>query len=323
MNSKQRKALILGSEGQDGYFLRKLLLHENYSLCCTVKNSERLTQFESSDDLKFEVLNISNTKDFIRIVQDFQPDEIYNLAGMSSVSNSFKFPDLCMESNYLAVKRILDFLRDTNSKSKFYQSSSSEIFGNLIARASENTDYNPVSPYGEAKSMAHQLCIQYRLEFGLNVSTGILFNHESERRSRNFVSRKITSSVAAIKRGEISSFTLGNILISRDWGYAPDYVRAMHLILQAAAPADYVVATGVSRTLGDFIVTALRLAELDGNIEDYVIMDNDLKRETDLITSVGDATKIYDELGWVPKTKFEKMVEIMIATDLLNLDAEK
>ena len=322
MISKQRKALILGSEGQDGYFLKRLLLRENYSLCCTVKNAEKKALFKSSDGLKIEVLNISDTESFTRIFQDFQPDEIYNLAGMSSVGSSFKYPDLCMESNFNSVERMLNFLRDTGSKSKFYQSSSSEIFGNLMTSANENSDLNPISPYGKAKSMAHQLCIKYRLEFGLNVSTGILFNHESERRSKTFVSRKITSSVAAIKRGEISNFSLGNILISRDWGYAPDYVRAMHLILQSA-PADYVVATGVSRTLEDFIITALRVAGLNGKIEDYVKMDNALKRETDLFTSVGDATKIRDELGWFAETKFEKMIEIMVANDLLNMDDER
>jgi GDPmannose 4,6-dehydratase len=322
MTARPKKALILGCEGQDGYFLKRLLLSKEYIICGTVKNSHRKTLSESLPGLNIEVLDIADTSKFVKIFEEFQPDEVYNLAGMSSVGKSFLLPDLCMETNYLSVQRILMYLRNKNSAVKFYQSSSSEIFGNRTSSADENASLNPISPYGVSKSLTHELCKKLREEFGLYVSTGILFNHESEIRSTDFVSRKITMSVAAIKKGEISKFTLGNISISRDWGYARDYVRAMHMILEAPIPGDFVVATGVSHTLEEFIVTALRIAGLGTKFHDYVQLDEDLMRSSDLLASVGNASKISRELGWHPEVSFERMIEIMYNHDFVTSGPE-
>lgn len=311
-----KKALILGAEGQDGVFLRDRLLSQGYNVKGTVRNLSRITENFGNDELNFSILDIKQTADFVEIVNCYQPDEIYNLAGMSSVSASFKNPDLCIETNYHAVERILQSLTEMKYSKKFYQASSSEMFGSFNGVANENTDFAPISPYGHAKALAHKSCLRFRKEFGLKTYCGILFNHESEYRPKSYVSRKITSSLVAIAKGSIDKFTLGNMQISRDWGYAGDYAAAMQLIVQNFTEPVFVVATGQSRTLQEFIRTGLDILKMEGDVTDYVSVSPDLYRPDDLRMSTGDPTRIKRLLGWLPEVSFGEMVKRMIAVDL-------
>jgi GDPmannose 4,6-dehydratase len=311
-----KKALILGAEGQDGVFLHNHLLSQGYEVKGTVKDLTRIPKNIRADKLDFLTLDIIKTADFIEIVKGYQPDEIYNLAGISSVSASFRNPDLCLETNYHAVERMLQSLVNMKYSKKFYQASSSEMFGSFDGIANESTDFSPVSPYGRAKSLAHKSCLRFRKEFGVETYCGILFNHESEFRPKSYVSRKITSSLVEIHKGAIDKFALGNIFISRDWGYAGDYAAAMHMITQCLSEHVFVVATGHSRTLQEFIRYGLDILKMGGDTMDYVSIDPALYRPEDLRRSAGDPTKIREMLGWLPQVSFGEMVERMIAVDL-------
>lgn len=313
MVERPRKALILGAEGQDGNFLSKLLQGQNYQILRTVKSKER-----SATHVNCQTLDIRDTSRFSALVSDFAPDEIYNLAGISSVSASFKDPALCMQTNSLAVKGILEVIRNSAPNVKFYHSSSSEMFGNLTEPADETTMLNPLSPYGEAKAQAHLDCGLYRTNYGIQVYTGILFNHESEFRPRSFVTRKITSGLVEILCKNRKQIELGDVSIVRDWGYASDHVAAMHRMISVGAPGDYIVGTGISHTLEDFIRVALNSLDLPAQVHDYVSFDPSLVRVSELKSSYANPNKMKLELGWRPQFSFQQMVEKMIHFDLKN-----
>jgi GDPmannose 4,6-dehydratase len=247
------------------------------------------------------------------------PNEIYNLGALSFVGLSFKQPELTANVTGLGTLRLLEAIKQAGGEKdvRIYQASSSEMFGRVVETPqTELTRFHPRSPYGVAKVFAHYICINYREAYGMHVSSGILFNHEGEHRGHEFVTRKITSNVAKIKAGKISKFMLGELTPKRDWGYAGDYVEAMWLMLQQANPDDYVIATGESHTVKEFLSLALDYAGLGGSIEDYVSFDPDLKRPSEVDLLIGDSTKAREVLGWQPKVNFEQLVKLMIDNDL-------
>jgi GDPmannose 4,6-dehydratase len=253
------------------------------------------------------------------IVDTVSPNEIYNLGALSFVGLSFKQPELTANVTGLGTLRLLEAIKQAGGEKdvRIYQASSSEMFGRVVETPqTELTRFHPRSPYGVAKVFAHYICVNYREAYGMHVSSGILFNHEGEHRGHEFVTRKITSNVAKIKAGKISKFTLGELTPKRDWGYAGDYVEAMWLMLQQANPDDYVIATGESHTVKEFLSLALDYAGLGGSIEDYVSFDPDLKRPSEVDLLIGDSTKARKVLGWQPKVNFEQLVKLMIDNDL-------
>ena len=253
------------------------------------------------------------------IVDMVSPNEIYNLGALSFVGLSFKQPELTANVTGLGTLRLLEAIKQAGGEKdvRIYQASSSEMFGRVVETPqTELTRFHPRSPYGVAKVFAHYICINYREAYGMHVSSGILFNHEGEHRGHEFVTRKITSNVAKIKAGKISKFMLGELTPKRDWGYAGDYVEAMWLMLQQANPDDYVIATGESHTVKEFLSLALDYAGLGGSIEDYVSFDPDLKRPSEVDLLIGDSTKAREVLGWQPKVNFEQLVKLMIDNDL-------
>ena len=254
-----------------------------------------------------------------RIVSSVQPQEIYNLGAISFVGLSFTQPEMTAEITGLGVLRLLEAVRQTGmeKETKIYQASSSEMFGKVRAvPQNELTPFYPRSPYGVAKTFAHYTCVNYREAYEMFIASGILFNHEGEFRGYEFVTRKITSNIAKIKLGVQERFSLGNLSPQRDWGYAGDYVEAMWMMLQHETPNDYVVATGETHSVHDFVVKALETAGLTGDVEKYVDFDKQMIRPSEVDLLVGDASKIRSELGWRPTTSFNKLIEIMIENDL-------
>jgi GDPmannose 4,6-dehydratase len=254
----------------------------------------------------------------IQILSEIRPDEIYNLGAISFVGLSFKQPELTANVTGLGPLRLLEAMRKVGlTETRFYQASSSEMFGKVQAiPQNETTAFYPRSPYGVAKTFAHYTCINYREAYGLHVSSGILFNHEGEYRGHEFVTRKISSSVAKIKLGKISSFTLGDLNPKRDWGYAGDYVEAMWRMTQQNHGGDFVIATGVTHTVREFLLLALESAGLETDIEKYVQFDQSMIRPTEVDLLIGDSTKAQTELDWKSRVSFEELVDIMVQNDL-------
>ena len=315
-------ALITGITGQDGNHLAKLLLEKGYYVHGMIngqRNAGEEAFAERYPEVKLLKGDLTDFSSLQRIVSSVQPQEIYNLGAISFVGLSFTQPEMTADITGLGVLRLLEAVRQTGMEkvAKIYQASSSEMFGKVRAvPQNELTPFYPRSPYGVAKTFAHYTCVNYREAYEMFIASGILFNHEGEYRGYEFVTRKITSNIAKIKLGIQERFSLGSLSPQRDWGYAGDYVEAMWMMLQHETPSDYVVATGKTQSVHDFVVKALETAGLTGDVEKYVDFDKQMIRPSEVDQLVGDASKIRSELGWRPTTSFNKLIEIMIENDL-------
>lgn len=313
-----KRAVITGITGQDGSYLAELLLEKGYEVFGLVRRSSTVN-FERIGHLQDQIELISgdllDQKSLVSALQAARPQEVYNLGAQSFVPVSWEQPMLTGEVTGLGVTRILEAIRVCDENIRFYQASTSELFGKAQETPqNEQTAFYPRSPYGVSKLYAHWITINYRESYGLFACTGILFNHESPRRGREFVTRKITHGVARIKCGLDSELRLGNLDARRDWGHASDFVRAMWMMLQQDEPDDYVIATGASRTIGEFCEVAFAHAGLDWR--QYVVVDEHFLRPAEVHTLLGDATKAREKLGWEPEVGFEEMVQQMVDSDL-------
>lgn len=317
MNKK--KALITGITGQDGAYLAKLLLSKDYEVFGTYRrlstpNFWRLQYLGIFDDVILLPCDLIDSSSILETIKQVEPDEVYNLAAQSFVGTSFEQPLASAQISGMGVVRLLEVVRTIVPEAKFYQASTSELYGiNEYDKQNEVTPFEPSSPYSAAKLYAHHMIKIYREGYNLFACNGILFNHESPLRGLEFVTRKITNSLAKIKLGLIDKIELGNIESSRDWGYAPEYVEAMWLILQQDEPDDYVVSTGETHTVKDFIINAFSV--LDIRWEDYVVQDSKFYRPLDVNRLKGDSEKARKKFNWTPKIKFEKLVQIMVEKD--------
>ena len=314
----KKRALITGITGQDGSYLAELLLEKDYEVFGLVRRSSTVN-FERIGHLQDKIELISgdllDQKSLVSALQTARPQEVYNLGAQSFVPVSWDQPMLTGEVTGLGVTRLLEAIRTCDENIRFYQASTSELFGKAQETPqNEQTAFYPRSPYGVSKLYAHWITINYRESYGLFACTGILFNHESPRRGREFVTRKITHGVARIKCGLDQELRLGNLDSRRDWGYASDFVRAMWMMLQQDEPDDYVIATGTSRTIGEFCEAAFAHAGLDWR--QYVVVDERFLRPAEVYTLLGDATKAREKLGWEPEVGFEEMVRQMVDCDL-------
>jgi GDPmannose 4,6-dehydratase len=318
-----KKALITGITGQDGHHLTELLLGKGYEVHGLIngQRNSRLDQFSSRfPEAKLTSGDLTDFSSLLQVVDAVSPDEVYNLGAISFVGLSFKQPELTANVTGLGALRLLEAIRKAGLEKscRFYQASSSEMFGKVRETPqNELTPFHPRSPYGVAKTFAHYTTMNYRESYGMHASTGILFNHEGEYRGHEFVTRKITSHVAKIKLGKIERFSLGDLSPKRDWGYAKEYVEAMWLMLQREVPDDYVIATGVTHTVREFVEEALRAAGLNGAIEEYVDFDENMIRPAEVDLLIGDASKAREILGWEPKTDFNQLISIMLENDLI------
>ncbi len=319
-----KKALITGITGQDGSYLADLLLAKNYQVFglerrSSTKNRTNIHHIE--DKINFISGDLTDQHSLTRAVAAAQPDEIYNLASQSFVKESWEQPEYTGNVTGLGALRMLEAIRQINPKIKYYQASSSEMFGRAVeVPQTEKTPFYPRSPYGVAKLYAHWITVNYRESYDIFACSGILFNHESERRGLEFVTRKITNGVARIKLGLQDKLLLGNLDAKRDWGYAPEYVEAMWLMLQQAKADDFVIATGEAHSIKEFVEEAFGLVELDW--QRYVKIDERFKRQAEVDLLVGDITKAKEKLGWQPKTKFKELVKIMVDNDLKRVKKE-
>jgi GDPmannose 4,6-dehydratase len=317
-----KKALITGITGQDGHHLTELLLSKNYEVHGLVngQRNSRLDEFIFRfPEAKLLSGDLTDFSSLLQAVDSVEPDEVYNLGAISFVGLSFKQPELTANITGLGTLRLLEAIRKAGLQEtcRFYQASSSEMFGKVRETPqTELTPFHPRSPYGVAKTFAHYTTMNYRESYGMHASTGILFNHEGEYRGHEFVTRKITSHVAKIKLGRIKRFSLGDLSPKRDWGYAKEYVEAMWLMLQLEKPDDYVIATGETHTVREFVEEALLAAELSGTVEDYVDFDQSMIRPAEVDLLIGDASKAHNCLGWKPKVDFKKLVALMVKADL-------
>ena len=317
-----RRALITGITGQDGRYLAELLLGEGYAVHGMVRGQRNpnVEGFAKAlPDVQLVQADLLDSTSIRKALAGTAPDEVYNLAAISFVQYSFDHPMLTTEVTGLGALRILEAIRDLGAtKTRFYQASSSEMFG-LVRESpqSERTAFHPRSPYGSAKAFAHHTTVNYRESYGLYAVGGILFNHESPHRGLEFVTRKISHHAAAIKRGRADHVALGNLDAERDWGFAGDYVRAMHLMMTRDEPRDYVVGTGVTHTVRDFAQAAF--AHVGLRWEDHVVVDERFLRPADVLTLRADATLARTELGWTPTVGFEELVAMMVDHDLAAL----
>jgi GDPmannose 4,6-dehydratase len=324
--SPERSALITGITGQDGSYLAELLLGKGYQVHGLVRQSltERFARIEHvRDRLTLHQGDLSDEHSLRDAVSDSDPDEIYNLAALSHVAESWSEPEPAIAVSGAGVERMLEVTRELCPQARFFQASSSEIFGSARGPRSETTPLAPLSPYGVAKCNGHQTTVEYRERHGLHASNGILFNHESERRGLEFVTRKITWHAAAIKLGLRSRLRLGSLNAERDWGYAPEYVDAMWRMLQQDEPGDYVVATGVAHSVRE--CAAIAFDQVGCELSDHVETDPAFCRPAEAESVVGDAQKADRVLGWRPKVGFEQMIRRMVDSDyrLLANDARR
>ncbi len=340
----KKRALITGITGQDGSYLAEFLLEKGYEVYGLVRRTSvdplmRIDSLSLQHKIKIIYGDLRDNEAIIRALEASKPDEIYNLAAQSSVGVSFQTPEETLEINYHGVGRLVKEAFAQNPKVKLYQASSSEMFGNVKeSPQNETTPFNPVSPYAEAKVKAHQdYIVSFRNEYKAFLCSGILFNHESPRRGKQFVTRKITHSMAKIKLGLQQSFELGNLDAKRDWGYAKDYVEAMWLIMQHDTPEDYVIATGISHTVRDFVNATAKALEMEilwegegihevaKNSKGKIILRVDPKfyRPNEVHSVLGDPSKARKQLGWEPKVNFETLVAMMATSDLESLSLHK
>jgi len=345
-----KKALIFGTTGQDGSYLTEILIAHGYEVHGVIRrastfNTERLNHIyqdphESKIMLHLHYGDLADAENIRKLIYKIQPDEIYNLGAQSHVRVSFDIPEYTSNITGLGALRILDAIRDfeTNQgpsfapqggategkhkKIKFYQASSSEMFGSALPPQSETTAFQPRSPYGVAKVFAYYMTKHYREAYGIFAVNGILFNHESHRRGETFVTRKITRGVARIKAGLEKKLYLGNLEAKRDWGYAPEYCEAMYLMMQQNEPDDYVIGTGESHSVKEFVEEAFRCADL-GDWEKYVEIDSRYHRPTEVDNLIADTKKAKEKLGWEAKTKFKELTKIMVEADIREVEKLK
>ena len=319
-----KRALITGITGQDGSHLAELLLEKGYEVLGMVRrtstvNWERIGHLQ--DQITFVHGDLLDQMSMTSILQEHRPQEVYNLAAQSFVPTSWQQPVLTGEFTALGVTRMLDAIRTIDPGIRFYQASSSEMFGKVVETPQvETTPFYPRSPYGVAKVYGHWITVNYRESYNLHATSGILFNHEGPRRGIEFLPRKVSNAVAKIKLGLATEVRLGNIDSMRDWGYAGDYVEAMWLMLQQDEPDDYVIATGETHSVREFLQLAFDHVGLDW--EKYVVIDEKFFRPAEVDLLVGDATKAREKLGWVPKTSFENLVQLMVDADIDLLEGK-
>ncbi len=313
-----KRALITGITGQDGSYLADLLLEKDYEVHGMVRRAstetfQRLAHIR--DDIVLHTGDLLDQRSLTDVLRDCEPDEIYNLAAMSFVAASWSQPTLTAEFTAVGVTRMLEAMREVVPQARFYQASSSEMFGKVReVPQRESTPFYPRSPYGVAKVYGHFITVNYRESYDLFACSGLLFNHESPRRGLEFVTRKVTHGAAAIKLGLRDELALGNLDAERDWGYAKDYVEAMWLMLQQERPEDFVVATGQARSVRHLVDVAFDHLGLDP--ERHVRIDPQFLRPAEVEHLIGDYTKAREQLGWEPRTSFEEMIRLMVDTDL-------
>ena len=312
------RALITGISGQDGSYLAELLLEKGYEVHGLVHGStdRRFERLEPiADRITLYPGDLLDEHSLVTVLRNCRPDEVYNLAAMSSVAESWRLAVATAEYTAVGVTRLLEGIREACPEARFYQASSSEMFGRAReVPQSETTPFYPRSPYGVAKVYGHFITVNYRESFGLHASSGILFNHESPRRGASFVTRRISTGVASIKLGLTDELALGNLDVRRDWGYAKEYIEAMWMMLQRDEPDDFVIGTGVSHSVGDFVEAAFDCVGLTA--DDHVRIDPGLARPADIEEVVADPSKAKRELGWEARVGFEELVEMMVRADL-------
>jgi GDPmannose 4,6-dehydratase len=316
--SERRRALITGITGQDGSYLADLLLEKGYDVHGMVRRSstETFQRIERiRDRLALHAGDLLDQRSLVDVLRECEPHEIYNLAAMSFVAASWNQPVLTAEFSGVGVTRMLEAMREVTPEARFYQASSSEMFGKVReAPQNEQTPFYPRSPYGVAKAYGHFIAVNYRDSYDLFTCSGILFNHESARRGREFVTRKVSHGAAAIKLGLKDKLVLGNLDARRDWGYAKDYVEAMWMMLQQDEPDDYVIATGEAHSVRELVEIAFAHVGLDP--EEYIGIDPQFLRPAEVDHLIGDASKARAKLGWEPRTTFEELVRMMVDADL-------
>jgi len=344
-----KKALITGITGQTGSYLAEILLEKGYEVHGLVRRTSRFYK-ENIDHLRLEIGkekydaltlhygDLTDTGSLHRIVREVQPDEVYNLGAQSQVHISFEIPEYTGQVTGLGALRLLEAIRQEKPDAKFYQASASEMLGASPPPQNEATPFHPRSPYGVAKVYAYCMTVNYRESYDMFAANGILFNHESSRRGENFVTRKITHTLAEIMAGKKETLYLGNLNTKRDWGYAKDYAEGMWMILQQEKPGDYVLATGKAHSIREFVETACSLLDItitwegEGEHEKgidaktgktLIAVDPQYFRPAEVTHLCGDATKAKRELGWEPKTSFEELVKMMLANDLKEQGIEK
>ena len=326
-----KKALITGCTGQDGSYLTEFLLEKGYEVHGLKRrassfNTDRVDHIfrdfhETDNRFYLHYADLTDGSSLTSVLHELEPDEIYNLGAQSHVKVSFEVPEFTADVVALGTLRMLEAIRLTGVKSRFYQASSSEMFGSAPPPQSEATVFHPRSPYACAKMFGHNITVNYRESYGTHASSGILFNHESPRRGETFVTRKITRAVARIKQGVQQKLFLGNMDARRDWGYAPDYVRAMWMMLQQDKPDDYVIGTGEAHTVREFVELAFACADLDWR--QYVEVDPRYFRPAEVDYLLADASKARKALGWEPTVTFNELVRLMVEADMLELEARR
>jgi len=320
----QKSALITGITGQDGSYLAEFLLEKGYNVFGMVRRSstenfERIVHIR--DKVTLIQADLLDQMSLIAAINESQPDEIYNLAAQSFVPTSWTKPVLTAQFTALGVTRMLEAMRHTKKDARFYQASSSEMFGKVAeVPQTENTPFHPRSPYGVAKVYGHFITVNYRESYDLYACSGILFNHESPRRGYEFVTRKVTDAVARIKLGVAEEIRMGNLDAKRDWGYAEDYVRMMWMMLQQDEPDDYVICSGETHSVEELVQIAFDHVGLDW--KEYVKIDQRFVRPAEVDLLIGDATKAKEKLGWEPKVSFSDMIKMMIENDLKMVQEE-
>jgi GDPmannose 4,6-dehydratase len=314
-------ALVTGINGQDGSYLAELLLSKGYQVIGMARRSSTVTleRIEHiQDDLQIAQGDLHDQSSLVALLEEYKPDEVYNLAAQSFVPTSWSQPVLTAEVTGLGVARMLEAIRLVNPKIRFYQASSSEMFGKVMeVPQTENTPFYPRSPYGVAKVYGHWITVNYRESFDMYATSGILFNHESPRRGLEFVTRKISMTVAKIKLGLTKELRLGNLEARRDWGFAGDYVEAMWMMLQQPEPDNYVIGTGETHPVREFCELAFGCVGL--NYQDYVIQDPRFYRPAEVDLLISDPSKARTQLGWKEKVSFKELVEMMVEADLQRL----
>lgn len=313
-----KKALITGVTGQDGSYLAEFLLKNGYEVTGMVRRSS-MEKFDRIDHIKDQITidqaDLLDQYSLIKLLESVQPDEIYNLAAMSFVPTSWNQPVLTAEFTAVGVTRMLEAVRAVNPKIRFYQASSSEMFGKVMEiPQTEKTPFHPRSPYGVAKIYGHWITVNYRESYDIYGVSGILFNHESPRRGLEFVTRKVTYNAAKIKLGLARELRMGNLDAKRDWGFAGDYVKAMWLMLQQPKPDDYVIATGETHSVRELVEIAFSYLDLD--YHDFVVMDERFIRPAEVDLLIGNSSKAQNQLGWKPEVSFEQLVKMMVDSDM-------
>lgn len=313
---KQKRALITGISGQDGFYLSQLLISKGYQVYGMARPGEHLAAPTLADQIHIIYGDLMVSASIAQALSQAAPDEVYNLAGMSHVGQSFVNPAQSGQINGLGVVGLLEAIRNSQKPIRFYQASSSEIFGKALeSPQTEQTPLAPTSPYGAAKAYAHVMTGIYRDSLGVFACGGILYNHESPLRPSTFVTRKITQGVARIKLGLQKEIVLGNLDVSRDWGFAGDYVEGMWLMLQQEKPDDYILATGVTHTIGDLLSEAFSAVGIT-NWKKYVKQDPEFMRPAEANHLIGNASKAKSKLGWQPQVSFKELIQMMVENDL-------